>query len=183
MTELDRPIPHEDFLELMADHLLRTAPGDPERPVYTELQLSRRWKRVVSIEALAQRSACTPQSMRDELRFLLSMARLEPEFRRCLKLWIDGWNQQEIAAAFNVPQQTVSYRLRKALKVCYDAAPLSFRRFSQHTIYRKVRRLRRLSILRKCLQCGEEYPLGIGYGRYCSSGCGETAKRASKSVK
>src|SRR5262249_46525191 len=127
--------------------------------------------------ALAQRSSCTSQPMRDELRFLLSIARLDREFRRALKLWIDGWTQQEIAEAFNVPQQTVSYRIRQGLAACYDAAPLSFRRFSQHTIYRRARRVRRLAILRKCVRCGEEFPLGNGLGRYCSDGCKESAQR------
>ena len=180
MTGLDRPIPHEAFLELVADHLLSSVPRDPERPAYTERQLSRRWRRAVNIEALSQRSTCTSQPMRDELRFLLSIVRLDPEFRRCLKFWIDGWTQQEIAEAFNVPQQTVSYRIRQGLAICYDAAPLSFRRFSQHTIYRKARRARRLAILRRCITCGEEYPLGCGHGRYCCEGCGEAAQRIPK---
>lgn len=170
--------PEEIRLELAADALILAHPQDSSLPAYTERQLARRGRRMIPVDSLAEMTAAPSQSLRDELRFLASVSRLSAELRGCLNLWIDGWTQQEIAQACAVSQQRVSQRLRAALRICYDAAPLSFRRFSYHTIYRPPRRIRKEMITRRCARCGEEFPLGNGAGRYCSTSCREAARRA-----
>ena len=180
--EHSQPLSDEQLaMERVADRMLETFPPDPDRPAYTERQLARHGKHlvVVSIYNLSERMVAEPQEFRDELRFLMSVTRLRPEQRRCLRLWVDGWNQWEIARAYGVPQQTISYRIRRALRACYDSAPLSFRRFSYHSIYRKPRNGREFSILRKCAHCEDAYSLGVGLGRYCSLRCRETARHNS----
>src|SRR5687767_15111452 len=131
--ELSQSLTDEQLaLERVADRILETFPPDPDRPAYTERQLARHGNRmvVVSIYSLSESMVAEPQEFRDELRFLMSVTRLRPEQRRCLRLWVDGWNQWEIAEAYGVEQQTISYRIRRALRACYDSQPLSFRRFS-----------------------------------------------------
>lgn len=163
-------------LEQLADRLIEAFPPDPQRPVYTEIQLARkagRNHRTYSA-GLSEMQVAEPQEFCDELRFLISVTKLSPELRRSLQLWIEGWNQLEIARAFGVSQQTVSHRIRLALSICHDAAPLCFRRFSYHTIYRRPYR-RRDILLRRCSHCDDVYMLGLGVGRYCSQLCQETA--------
>jgi hypothetical protein len=173
--------PEEAALERAADALLRAQPPDPERPAYTERQFAQRGRCLVSVEHLVQTVAAPPQPFREELRFLASVSRLDPDSRRYMRLWTDGWSQQEIAAALNVSQQYVSQRLHHALRLCYDVAPLSFRRFSHHTIYHPPEKRRRSRIMaRRCARCGEEFPLGLGHGRYCSSLCREPALREGR---
>ena len=165
-------------LERVADRMLQTFPPDPNRPAYTERQLARHGNRltILSIYSLSERLVAEPQEFRDELRFLMSVTRLRPEQRRCLRLWVDGWSQWEIAEAYGVEQQTISYRIRRALRTCYDSTPLSFRRFSYHSIYRRPQKGRDNTILRKCAHCEDAYSLGVGIGRYCSQRCRETAR-------
>ena len=174
--------PEQLALEHVADRLLETFPADPERPAYTERQLARHGGRLVvlSIHALSEMIVAEPQEFRDELRFLMSVTRLRPEHRRCLRLWVDGWSQWEIADAYRVHQQTVSYRLRRALRACYDSMPLSFRRFSYHSVYRRPHKGRGLAMMRICAQCEEYFPLGLGSGRYCSLHCRESAHHAQE---
>lgn len=160
----------EQFLEMAADYLLRKTGRDPERPAYTERQLARKWPRAICLERIP-RDASAPQSLRDELRFLMSITRMDQEDRRCLKLWADGWTQQEIAEAYNVRQQVVSYRLQKSLQACYSSAPVSFRKFSQHTIYRKRSRVRTTAGSRRCAECRETFLAILGIGRYCCEEC------------
>lgn len=160
----------EQFLEMAADYLLRKTPRDPERPAYTERQLARKWPRALCVDRIPC-DASAPQSLRDELRFLMSITHLDREDRRCLKLWADGWTQQEIADAYNVRQQVVSYRLHQALRACYNSAPVSFRRFSQHTIYRRRSRVRTTVGSRQCAECREVFLAILGFGRYCSEEC------------
>jgi hypothetical protein len=176
MANLDIEEAREQFLEMAADHLLRTTPHDPERPTYTEQQLSQRWRRMLNIGALVDGKGCPSQTLRDEMRFLMSVTRMDPEYRRCLRLWVDGWTQEEIAHAYHVSQQVVSYRLKRALRSCYAAAPISFRRFSQHTIYRK-RRTRTSVGARRCAHCGEEFLIALGCGTLCSPACQERRQR------
>ena len=170
--------PRQRALEHVADCLIETFPTDPKQPAYTEIQLARRGRRaaVVSIHGLSEMMLAEPQEFRDELRFLMSVTFLRPEYRRCLQLWVNGWTQPEIAAAYRVTQQTVSFRIRKALRSCYDSMPLSFRRFSHHTIYRRPQIARESSIIRVCAHCEDHFLLGIGFGRYCSLRCRETAR-------
>ena len=175
MAKMDMQGAREQFLEMAADYLLREAPRDPDRPTYTEQQLSRNWRRMLRIDALVGRKGNPSQTMRDEMRFLMSVSRMDPEHRRCLRLWVDGWTQEEIARAYNVSQQIVSYRLKRALKSCYSAAPISFRRFSQHTTYRK-RRIRTTAGIRRCVHCGEQFLQALGCDRYCSPDCESRAK-------
>jgi hypothetical protein len=168
--------PEQLALEAAADELLRHAVPDPERPVYTERQLARRGRRLVSSDVLAEMATAPPQPLRDELRFLAAVSHLSAEQRGCLNLWLDGWSQREIAEAYGVCQQRISQRLRVALRICYDATPISFRRFSYHTIYRPPRRRKQIAWARRCIRCGEEYPAGIGCGRYCSTACRHAAE-------
>lgn len=174
--------PEETALEDAADALLRQAPKDPERPSYTERQLARRAYRTVSIERLVETAALPPQSLRDELRFLASVSRMGRETRRYLRLWLDGWAQSEIAEGCKVTVQNVSRMLRRALRICYDAEPLSFRQFSHHTVYKK-RRARGPMIVRRCVHCEEEFSLEAGQGRYCSDRCRRAARRARRNSK
>lgn len=173
--------PEQAAFEQVADRLLQTFPRDPERPAYSERQLARHGTRVskVSFHRISEMLVAEPQEFRDELRFLMSVTRLRQEYRRCLQLWVDGWSQEEIAAAYGVHQQTVSYRLRRSLRACYDSAPLSFRRFSQHSIYRRPAKRRDSALLRVCAYCEEHFSLGIGLGRFCSVPCRERAARNS----
>src|SRR2546423_1491563 len=127
--------PDQLALEVAADALLEDISPDPERPVYTERQLARKTPRLIDIQVMVERSFTQTESLGDEIGLLASVGRMTRENRRCLKLWIDGWSQREIAEAFEISQQFVSQRLRKALRACYDSAPISFRRFSHHTIY------------------------------------------------
>jgi hypothetical protein len=165
-------------LERVADRLLETFPDDPERPAYSERRLARRgsgWMR--SINSLAVEVVAEPQEFRDELRFLMSVTRLRPEIRRCLRLWVDGWSQYEIAEAYRVAQQTISYRLRTGLRACYESVPLSFRRYSYHSIYRRPHKGPELGLVRICVHCEEVYLMGLGAGRYCSERCRNTSFR------
>lgn len=163
--------------EAEADALLNSLPRDPDCPTYTEEQLARRGSRLVSVDSLADTVTAPPPALCDELRFLLSVCNLPLMQRLCLRLWIQGYSQEDIARRSGLSQQSISLRLRRALKKCYDNAPLSFRRFSQHTIYRAPARARNAMILRPCLYCGERFPLGCGCGRYCSTPCRESARR------
>jgi len=169
--------PRERALERAADDLLRRQARDPECPVYTEQQLVRRDRRIICIEELGSLCAAPEQPLRDEIRFLLSVSRVSREQRRCLQLWLDGWNQKELAEAFGITQQAVSQRVKRALRACYDSTPLSFRRFSHRTLYRRPRKGLERTILQACAWCGEEHPVGIGLGRYCSTACRELARR------
>jgi len=170
----------EAALEQAADDLLKTASPDPERPIYTERQLARRTVRIIPIDEMLEITFAPPQSLQDELRFLASVSHMNREHRRVLDLWVRGWNQREIATAFKISQQFVSQRLRRALGSCYDSVPISFRRFSHHTIYQKRRASRDFAILRQCANCQEEYPLGNGMGRYCSQRCREMARHTKR---
>lgn len=172
--------PEQLALEREADRLLGAQPRDPERPAYTERQLARRGPRLISVDALAEQAVAPSQPLRDELRFLASVSRLEPGLRLTLRLWIEGWSQQEIAAACHLSQQRVSQRIQKALRVCYDNAPLSFRQFSHHTLSRKLRRSSRTEALRRCVECGEAFLASLGCGRYCSTLCHEAAAHTAQ---
>jgi len=169
----------ERALERAGDMALRALPPDLERPAYTERLLARRSRRLISMDALIENAATAPEPLRDELRFLASISRLEPKSRCCLILWIDGWTQREIAAALRVSQQSVSQWLRRALRACYDMSPLSFRRFSQRSIYRPPRRRRGPATLRRCAFCKGEFPPGSTGGRYCSTYCRQAAAHAN----
>src|SRR5437016_1964836 len=127
MTYFVPMTPDQAALETAADALLRTTCRDPERPAYTERQLMRKSPRMIDIREMVRRAFTPSQTLRDEIRFLASVSHMNSEHRRCLKLWIDGWNQQEIAEACGITQQFISRRLRKALRACYDSAPISFR--------------------------------------------------------
>lgn len=182
MTSFASLTPVQAALERAADDLLRSAPADPERPAYTERQLARRMTRqILSLEWLAENAAVVmPQPMRDELKFLASVSRMSREKRRFLNLWMQGWTQNEIAEALRISQQRVSQQIRFALRRCYDATPLSFRRFSYHSIYKPRGRFREKPGLRSCLYCESGYAVGTGCGRYCSGTCREMAWRIRK---
>jgi hypothetical protein len=157
--------PCERDLEEAADRLLSEAPRDPERPAYTERHLARRVRLVTPIEAVAETIAPPVQSLCEELTFLLSVSRVDQDSRRCLQLWIDGWSQLEIAEAIGTSQQRVSQRIRIALEACYDATPISFGKFSEHTVYRPPRHGDRRAGFRRCVRCGET--LDSPHGRWC----------------
>ena len=165
--------PDEAAIEQAADDLLTRAPRDPECPAYTERQLNRHGERyLVSLDWVSEAAISEmPQSFRDELRFLASISRLKSEARRILRFWIDGWTQPEIAEALHISQQFVSKRLRRALKTCYDNAPVTFRQFSFHTIWQPRRRTTSLNSYRTCLNCGFQFEPANGQGRYCSDAC------------
>ena len=132
---------HEQLaMEEAADRLLRSAPRDPACPVYTERQLSRHGRVVLSLDEIVDRVTTPVQSLSDELRFLAAVTPMNPTSRTVLRLWTDGWTQAEIGEACGISQQRVSQRLRRALAACYDSTPISFRRFSHHTIYRPPRK-------------------------------------------
>src|SRR5262245_18362486 len=116
--------PEESALEDAADTILRKSPNDPERPSYTERHLARRGGRTIRIEDLVEAPALPSQSLHDEIRFLSSISRMGWETRRYLKLWLDGCTRDEIAEGCRVTAQNVSYMLRCALRICYDAHPL-----------------------------------------------------------
>lgn len=163
------PVSHssERELEEAADRLLRAAPADPERPAYTERRLSRRARLTASIELLAATAAPPCRSLRDELAFLLTVSEIDQDSRRCLRLWIDGWTQAEIAAAIGISQQRISQRIRVGLRACYDASPISFERFSHHTIYRAPSHSPARSHRRRCLRCAEVLDPDRMRGRLC----------------
>jgi hypothetical protein len=159
--------PDERDLEEAADRLLRDAPRDPERPAYTERHLVRRTRLDAPIEALAETIAPPGRSLREELIFLLSVSRIDQDSRRCLRLWVDGWSQFEIAEAIGASQQRVSQRLRFALAACYDASPISFERFSEHAIYHAPRHGDRRNGLLRCARCGDVIDTTRVRGRCC----------------
>lgn len=169
--------PQERKLEEAADLLIRSMPRDPDHPAYTERQLDRRGPRLISVDGLLESRAALAQSLADELRFLMSVSHLQPIPRLCLRMWSAGHDQQEIAQSFGMSQQRVSQYLRRALLVCYDNAPISFRQFSHHSIYRRPSRVRRYAMLRRCAWCGDEFPAGLGSGRFCSIPCRERSMR------
>ncbi len=132
--------PEQLALETAADRILDAAPPDAGCPTYTERQLRRHACVAVSLEDIVDRSMGPTQALRDELCFLAAVTPLQRDARAVLRLWTDGWSQEEIAGACGMSQQRVSQRLRRALAACYDSTPISFRRFSHHTIYRPPRR-------------------------------------------
>jgi hypothetical protein len=163
------------FLEEEADALIAALPADDQAPACAERLLLRRGRRAVAAEGLIENAEGVSQSMREELRFLVSVTRISADERLSLGLWIDGWNQREIARTLNVCQQRVSQLLRAGIRRCYANLPLSFREFSRHTIYRPPSHSHRETRVRKCSYCGETYSVFYGCGRYCSSGCRERA--------
>ena len=170
----------EIALEQEADRLLRVAPPNPERPVYTERQLARHGARYVRVRDLRCSSIGIDADTRDEIRFLANISRLEPFGRTCIRLWIDGWTQQEMSRTMGISQGEVSRQLRDALRACYDHTPITFREFSKHTIYRKPSHGRKSPLPRKCLYCGEAFLMFTGEGRYCSSSCQQAAISPNK---
>lgn len=165
--------PDEAAMEQAADDLIALAARDPERPAYSERQLARHGERlIISLDRVSEAAiAEMPQSFRDELRFLASISHLKSEARRVLRFWIDGWTQTEIAEAFQISQQFVSRRLRRALRICYENAPVTFRQFSFHTISQPRRRSTRPMNSRVCLNCGYRFNPANEPGRYCSETC------------
>jgi hypothetical protein len=172
--------PQPNNPEDLADELLAQQQKDPDLPVYTEQQMLRKGRRLVRLDVATLNEPACPQSVRDEIRFLASVSHMPQDTRLCLDLWIDGWTQQQIAANLHISQQRVSQRVRAGLTQCLDLAPISFRAFSYHTIYRPPRKTRPCGIQRTCAWCGEPFLLSLGYGRYCSSVCRETARRAPR---
>ena len=167
--------PDQIALELAADALLQEQPRDHERPFYTEPQLLRSGRHLIKVETLEETVETPTQALSDELRFLVSVTRMAAHLRRCLHLWIEGWSQREIAEGIGVSQQAVSRQIRCALRICYEAVPLSFRHFSRHTIYRRPKH-GEVVPMHRCPRCDEEFPRALGDGRYCSSTCrGEAA--------
>jgi hypothetical protein len=168
----------ELLLELEADNMLAAAPPDPDRPVYTERQLQRHGTRVrIPADRLAQLTCVRGPNFRDELRFLASVTDLTAFDQVCLRLWADGWTQREIAQRLGLTQLPISRCLRAALRQCYDAAPLSFRNFCHHTIYRPPSRRREAPMARQCLGCGEVFE-GRGYrGAHCGKWCAQASEQ------
>lgn len=176
MPSARRPITAEE----LADDLLARLEPDPNTPVYTEQQMLRKGRRLVRLDLADQSEDAAPQTARDELRFLASVSHLAPDSRLCLELWLDGWRQAQIAGVLGISQQRVSQRVRAALVQCLDLAPISFRAFSYHSIYRPPRKTRPAGIQRSCAWCGEPYLVSLGCGRYCCSLCRETARHAPR---
>jgi DNA-binding CsgD family transcriptional regulator len=159
----------ELLLEVAADSLLAAVPRDPDYPVYTERQLQRHGSRLrVPAERLARLATIHGTDFRDELRFLASVTDLTLTERACLRLWSDGWTQQEIASKLRASQQWVGKALRRALQQCYDSTPLSFRSFCHHTIYRPPSRRREPPLARRCAVCGEIFEGSRCNGWYCA---------------
>lgn len=167
--------PEQLALEEQADALLGGLIPDPDRPFYTEKRLLRRERYAIHVDALADVISSPSLSLQDEVHFLMSLSRLPRVQRLCLELWLDGWSQQDIAKTVNLCQQRISQLLACALRVCYSLRPLSFREFSRHAIYHAPAH-RRQQLEGMCLFCGEAYPRGAGWGRYCSERCQETSK-------
>ena len=158
-------------LEDKADLLLRSVQADANYPASTEYNLTRRARFEVSLDSLAEWAIAPGQSFRDELQFLMSVSSLPRHLRVCVRLWANGHSQSEIALAIRVSQSVVSERIRSGLRICYDLSPITFRRFSQHTIYRAPTSRATNTQLSRCVRCGAQFAVGIGFGRHCSSEC------------
>ncbi|MCC6730129.1 MAG: helix-turn-helix domain-containing protein [Chthonomonadales bacterium] len=177
MADYSDLTPEQRALERAADELLAALPADPRAPARPERRMRAAGGRaMLSLDRLAEMPVAPSQPLRDEIAFLVSVTALPARARLCLGRWADGYSQSEIAARLGVSQQRVSQILRQALAACYANAPLSFRRFSFHTIYRPPRHSRPLVALRICARCGETFPLHLGWGRHCSRACAEAAR-------
>lgn len=170
-------------LEKRADEMLRSAPMDPERPAYTERQLARHGYNRLIHNLDLPRAAAVQTDIRGELQFLASISRLQPFAHTCLRLWIDGWTQTEMARTMGISQAEISRQLRAALRICYDNTPISFRAFSRHTTYRRPAHVRKSPSQRRCIACGEIFLLHTGEGRFCGSDCRRSVIFHSKRVK
>lgn len=164
-------------LETKANRLLGPHLGRHRGGLRSERQLSRTNHLLLPLDKLAILPSAPTQSFRDELRFLLSVSRMDRPSRLCARLWIDGYTQTEISRALGTSQQSISNRLQTALRNCYDMSPVSFRLFSRRSIYRPPRRGRSTWPERRCLRCGEMFPLRNGLGVFCSQQCRELSRR------
>ncbi|MEP6755856.1 MAG: hypothetical protein ABJA67_10170 [Chthonomonadales bacterium] len=167
-------------LEADADEMLRNTDVERDYPFTTENNLSRRGLIQVPLEAIAEWATAPTQSYCDELKFLISISALPQQVRGCMRLWSEGYSQCEIALMTRVSQQCVSKRLREGLRVCYDSSPVTFRRFSQHTIYRPPQKPNSTTKYSRCLRCGDKYSVGAGAGRYCSTECRQESIRRNR---
>jgi hypothetical protein len=176
----------EEAREQAADALLRALPKDPDYPTYTDYQLSRHGQGicVASVETLpdARLSSHVDLSAWDELAFLASVTPLTRRERLCLRAWLLGWTQVEMAARWArldcglQTQQSISRALRSALLKCYDARAISFTQFSRRFLYHKPLPRRKSWRALVCRYCREEYVASTGVGRYCSLSCREAAQ-------
>jgi hypothetical protein len=171
--------PDELRLEQEADELLARSEPSPDLPVYTERQLREKEPpRRVTVNQIADLPSIRSQSLRDEMRFLASVSELTPKEAVCLRLWMDGWSQSDIAVRLGASQQLICRLLRQALIQCYDSTPLAFSVFSHHTIYRRPSKAGERPQPRLCAGCGEVFEGTLRRGRYCSVECAKAGGRA-----
>ena len=166
----------EQLLEERADKLIADSSSSGVYPATTELRLSRRGRHAPLDRLPFEIEDKVNPSVRDELVFLASVSVISRIDRICFRLWVDGCTQTEMAHKLNVCQQAIQRRLRRALLACYDNLPVSFREFSRHTIYRKPSGRGMGFVQRRCRRCEEPFPLGLGFGVYCSSACLQDGK-------
>ena len=167
-------------LEEESDATLRSKNSESEYPYTTECNLSRRGLVRVSLNSILEWRVAPSQNYCDELKFLISVSNLPRFLRPCLRLWAEGYSQSEIALITQTPQQTISNRLRKGLQICYDNTPVSFRRFSEHTIYRSPSHAPISSHRANCVRCGTTFVISIGIGRYCSVECKQVSMQRAR---
>lgn len=172
-------------LEEAADALIRGLPLDPNCPTTTEYQLMRprcegRWLGFADV-ADAVAGDCR-QSAVEELEFLLHFVALSARERASLLGWMSGCSQEEASEPEQTglpscSQQTVSKSLVRGIRKCWNAAGgLTFRAFSRHTIHHPVA-AREHGRMLQCPRCDEWFRVGLGCGRFCSSGCKEASRR------
>ncbi len=166
--------------EFRADAILAQWKIKGERSFSTERCMSRRGGSLIrlSVDYLLEVEAAPGQSFREELRFLISISHLSAVVKSCLKLWVDGYTQTEIANQLMVSQQTVSTRLKQGLNICYDLAPISFRAYCKRSIYYKPTKAPERITHRMCVYCHTLYQATPGRGRYCSGKCIAYARKA-----
>ncbi len=171
--------------ERYADYLLHCADaarGGPEHGLraYTETQLVRKVSgRVTTRLEITTGSVADwrpAETTVNAIRFLMSVSCLSARERFFLRAWMLGWTQQESAARWkdtygNEGGAVISGVLKRALLKCSDSMPITFTLYSRHTIYRKPARRIDGVQLSTCLHCGEPYPRGTGFGRYCCVAC------------
>lgn len=111
----------------------------------------RKW---VTMEALEGMLESAPPQWRDEVKFLMTVTRLQPRERLVLNLWTEGWGQCETSRLLQRSQQWVSWTLRRALTLCLAMEPVSFSAMCRKPVYRRPQRVFSDPHPRFCVFCG-----------------------------